>query len=82
VKAFLAATLLRVVRDAMPVQAPASASVISSTAVHGYDTGVSSGLNAGSVCRGSEHAAACCVVVNFCAADARSSEGGAAVCQV
>jgi len=57
--AFLAAALLRVVRDVMPVQAPA----VSSAAVRGFDTGVSGGLDADGVGRVGENAAACRVVV-------------------
>jgi len=43
--AFLAAALLRVV-GAVPIQAPASASVLCSDAVRGVDTGVSGGPDA------------------------------------
>ena len=39
--AFLAAARLRVVRDAVPVQAPASAYVVPSPSVRGVDAGVS-----------------------------------------
>jgi len=60
---FLAAALLRVVRDTVTVQAPASASLVPSTAVCDFDTGVSGGLDAGGVGRVHEHAAACCVNV-------------------
>jgi len=42
--AFLAAALHRVVREAVPVQAPASASVVPSASVRVVDTGVSSGI--------------------------------------
>jgi len=82
--AFLAAALLYVVRDAVPVQAPACASVVSSTAVLGFDAGVSGGLDVGGhgVGRVGENTAACRVVVDFGAAAARSSAGGVAVCQV
>ena len=41
VNLFLAVALLRVVRDAVPVQAPAAASVVPSAAVRGFDIGVS-----------------------------------------
>jgi hypothetical protein len=61
--AFLAAALLRVVRDAVPVQFSVSASVIPSAAVRGFDTGVSGGLVAGGAGRVSENAAACRVDV-------------------
>jgi len=44
---FLPAALLRVVRDAVPVQAPASASMVPSAAVRGFNAGVSGGLYAG-----------------------------------
>jgi len=60
--AFLAAALLRVVR-AVPVQAPASASVVSSAAVRAFDTGVLGGPDAGGVGRVGENTAACHVVV-------------------
>jgi len=60
---FLPAALLRVVRDAVPVQAPASASMVPSAAVRGFDTGVSGGLDADGVGRVGENAAACRVVV-------------------
>jgi len=46
--AFLAAALLRVV-GAVPIQAPASASVVCSAAVRGVDRGVSSGPDADGV---------------------------------
>ena len=62
--AFLTAALLRVVRDAVPVQAPASASVIPSAAVRGFDTVVSVGLIAGGAGRVGENAAACRVNVS------------------
>ena len=61
----MAAALLRVVQDVMSVLAPASASVVSSAAVHGFDTGVLGGLDAGSVGRVSENAAACRVVAKL-----------------
>jgi len=67
------------VRDAVPVQAPASASVVSSATVRGFDTSVSGGLDAGGVGRVRENAAACCVIG---VAAACSSAGGAADCQV
>ena len=57
--AFLTAALLRVVRDAVPVQAPASASVIPSAAVRGFDTVLSGGLVAGGADRAGENATAC-----------------------
>jgi len=53
---FLAHALLHVVRDAVLEQAPASSSVIPSSAVRGSDTGVSGSLNAGSVGQVSENA--------------------------
>jgi len=61
---------------------PASASVGFSAAVRGFVTGLSGGHDAGGVGRVSENAAACRVVVDFGVAAARSSVGGAAVCQV
>jgi len=76
--AFLASDLLRVAR-VVPIQAPASVSVVSSAAVRGSDTGVSGGLDADGVGRVGENAAAC-RVVHLGAAAARSSAG--AVCQV
>jgi len=81
VNALLAAALLRVVRDAVPVQAPALAFVVPSAAVRGFDAGVSGGLYACGAGRVRENAAACSVNVDFGAAAARSSAGGAAVCQ-
>ena len=60
---FLAAALLRVVRDAVHVQAPAPASVDPSAAVRGFDTGFSCGLDAGGVGKVGENAAACRVDV-------------------
>ena len=68
----------------MPVQAPASASVVLCAAVGGFDTGVSGGLVAGGAGRLGENAAACRVNaaachVNIGKAAARSSVGGAAV---
>ena len=80
--AFLAAAFLRVIRYAVPVQAPVSASVLLSAAVRGFDTGVSGSLDASSVGRVGEHVAACHVVVDIGAAATSSSAGGAAVCQV
>jgi len=59
---FLAAAFLRVVQDAVPVQAPASASVVPSATVRGFDTGVLGGLDAGGVGRVCENAAACKIV--------------------
>jgi len=79
--ALLASALLRVVREAVPVQAPASASMAPFSAVRGFDAGVSGGLDAGSDGRVGENAATCSVD-DFGAAAARSSAGGAAVCQV
>jgi len=81
---FLAAAILHVVRDAVPVQAPACASVVSSTAILGFDAGFSGGLDVGGhgVGRFGENAAACRVVVDFGTAAARSSAGGTTVCQV
>jgi len=64
---FLAAALLHVVRDAVPVHAPACASVVSSTAFLGFDAGVSGGLDAGGVGRVGENAAACRTVVGAAA---------------
>jgi len=72
--ALLAAALLRVVCDAVPMQAPASASVVPSAAVRGFDASVSSGLDASGAARVSTNAAACHAM--------RPSAGGAAFCQV
>jgi len=47
-KAFLVAALLHVMR-AVSVQAPASSSVVSSTVVRGFDTGVSGGPDVGAL---------------------------------
>jgi len=66
----------------VPVQAPASASVVPSAAVCSFDAVVSGCLDAGGVGRVSENAAACSVDVDIDAAAAHSSAGGAAVCQV
>jgi len=55
----LAAALLRVVRDVVPIQAPASPSVVPSASVRGVDTGVSDGLNAVGAGRVVANAAAC-----------------------
>ena len=41
------AVLLRAMRDAVPVQVPASASVVPSASVRGVDTGVLGGLDTG-----------------------------------
>jgi len=76
--AFLAAAFLRVIRYAVPVQAPVSASVFLSAAVRGFDTDVPGSVDASSV----GHPAACRVVVNISAVATRSSASGAAVCQV
>jgi len=80
--AFLAAALQRVVRKAVLVQAPASASVVPSAGVRVVDTGVSGGFAtsvAGSV---SELAAVSRERVVVGAAGRRSCAGGAASCQV
>jgi len=55
--AFLAAALLRVVRDVVPIQAPASPSVVLSASVRGVDTGAR--LNAVGAGRVVANAAAC-----------------------
>jgi len=80
--AFLAAALQRVVRQAVLVQAPASASVVPSAGVRVVNTGVSGGIAASVAGRVRELAAVCreCVVVS--AVGRRSSAGGAASCQV
>jgi len=80
--AFLAATLLRVVREAVHVQALASASVVPFAAVHGIDTGASGDIVAGDAGRVGEIAVACRDGVDVGAAAACSSAGGAASCQV
>jgi len=59
---FLAAALLRVVRDAVPVQAPASASIVPSATVRGFDTGVLGGFDSGGAGPVCENSAACKIV--------------------
>ena len=71
----MAAALLRVVRDAVPVQAPVSASLVPSAVVRGFDTGVSGGLIAGGAGQVGENATVC--RFKFGAAAARSSAGSA-----
>jgi len=66
-----------VVRDAVPVQAFASASVVPSATVRGFD--VSGGLNAGGAGRVDANDAVYRVDVDFSAAAARSSAVGEAV---
>jgi len=74
--AFLAAALQRVVREAVLVQAPASASVVPSAAVRVVDTAASVGGRVG------ELAVVCRERVVVGAAGRHSSAGGAASCQV
>jgi len=78
--AFLAAALQRVVREAVLVQAPASASVVPSAGV--VDTGVSGGIAASVAGSVGELAAVCRESFVVGAAGRRSSAGGAASCQV
>ena len=80
--AFLAAALQRVVREAMIVQAPASASVVPSAGVCVDDTDVSGGIAASVAGRVSELAVVCQERAIVGAAGRRSSVGGAASCQV
>jgi len=80
--AFLAAALQRVVREAVLVQAPASASVVPSAGVRVVDTGVSGGIAASVSGHVGELAAVCRERVVVGAAGRRSSAGGAASCQV
>jgi len=80
--AFLAATLQRVVREAVLVQAPSSASVVPSAGVRVVDTGVSGGVATSVAGRVGEFAAVCRERVVVGAAGRRSSAGGAASCQV
>jgi len=77
--ASLAVALLRVVRDAVPVQAPASASVPPSASLHGVDAGDLDGLDAGGAGRVVGTDAIFRGDVKVGAAAARSSAGGAAV---
>jgi len=79
--AFVAAALQRVVREAVLVQAPASASVVPSAGVR-VDIGVSGGIAASVTDRVGEIAAVCRERVVVGAAGRRSSVGGAASCQV
>ena len=79
--AFLVDAVLRVVCNAVPVQAAASASVVPSASARGVDADVSGGLDAGGAGRVITNVAACRGNVDFGAAAARSS-GGAAVFQV
>ena len=67
-------------RDAVPVQAFASASVVPSATVRGFD--VLGGLDAGGAGRVGANDAACRVDVDFSAAAARVSAVGDAVCLV
>ena len=80
--AFMAAALQRVVREAVLVQAPASASAVPSTGVRVVDTGVSGGFATSVVGRVGEFAAVCREPVVVGAAGRRSSAGGAVSCQV
>jgi len=82
--AFLAASLQRVVREAVLVQAPASASVVPSAGVRVVDTGVSGGIAASAAGRVSELelAAVCRERVVVSASCRRSSAGGAVSYQV
>jgi hypothetical protein len=57
--AFLAAALQRVVREAELVQVPASAHVVPSASVRGFDTGVLGGIAASVASRVGELAAVC-----------------------
>jgi len=80
--AFLAAALKRVVREAVLVQAPASASVVPSAGVRVVDTGVPGGIATSVAGRAGELAAVCRDRFVAGAAGRRSSAGGAASCQV
>ena len=80
--AFLAAALQRVVREAVLVQSPASASVVPSAGVRAVDTGVSGGIAASVAGRVGELAAVCRERVVVGAAGRRSSAGGAVSGQV
>jgi len=73
---------LCVVCDAEPVQSAASAAVVPYAPVRGVDAGVSGGLYADGAGRVVVNAAACRGDVDFGAAAARSSAGGAVVFQV
>jgi len=79
---FLAAALQRVVREAVLVQAPASAPVAPSTGVRVVDIGVTGGIAASDAGRVDEVAAVCRERVVVGAAGRRTSAGGAASCQV
>ena len=79
---FLTAALQRVMREAVLVQAPASASVVSSASVRVVDTGVSGGIAASVAGRVGELAAVCHERVVVGAAGRRSSAGEAVSCQV
>jgi len=81
VNEFLAADLQRVVREAVLVQAPVSASVVSA-GVRVVDTGVSGGIAASVAGRIRELAAVCRERVVVGTAGRRSSAGGAASCRV
>jgi len=80
--AFLAFALQRVVREAVFVQGPASASVVPSAGVRVVVTGVSGGIAASVAGRVGELAAVCRERVVVGAASRRSSAGGAVSCQV
>jgi len=80
--AFLAAALQRVVREAVPVQAPASASVVPSVGVRVVDTGVSGGIAVSVAGRVRGLAAVCRERVVVGAAGRRSFAGEAASCKV
>jgi len=80
--AFLAAALQRVVREAVFVQAPTSASVVPSAGVRVVDTGVSGGNAAIVAGRVGKLAVVCHKRVVVGAAGRHSSAGGTALCQV
>jgi len=80
--ASLAAALQRVVREAVLVQGPASASVVPSASVRVVDTGVSGGIATSVAGRVGQLAAVCRERVVVGAAGWRSSADGAAPCQV
>jgi len=80
--AFLAAALQRVVREALLVQPPASASVAPSTGLRVVDTGVLGDIATSVAGRVGELAAVCRDRVASGAAGRRSTAGGAASCQI
>jgi len=80
--AFLAVALQLVVREAVLVQAPASASVVPSAGVRIVDTGVSGGIAAIVAGRVGKLATVCREHVIVGAAGRHSSASGTALCQV